>query len=51
MLDLTTLVGDPGWVLQRAKAVNDSGLITGVGLHNGRQRAFLLEPREDSTAR
>jgi hypothetical protein len=47
MLDLTRLAADPSWVLQEANGINGNGLITGVGLHNGRQRAFLLEPWED----
>jgi len=33
-----------GWRLGVATAVNDAGEIVGVGRHNGRQHAFLLEP-------
>lgn len=33
-----------GWRLGVATAINDAGEIVGVGRHNGRQHAFLLEP-------
>src|SRR5487761_2011685 len=32
-----------GWVLERAVAINDSGDIAGVGSHEGKEEAFLLE--------
>lgn len=34
-----------GWVLREAMAINNHGQIVGVGLHNGKHRAFLLTPR------
>jgi probable HAF family extracellular repeat protein len=33
-----------GWRLGVASAINDAGEIAGVGRHNGRRHAFLLEP-------
>lgn len=33
-----------GWTLTAAYGMSDSGLITGVGMFNGQQRAFLLTP-------
>jgi probable HAF family extracellular repeat protein len=44
MIDLNTLLpGGSGWVLTAAWGINDAGrIITGNGLHNGRERAFLL---------
>lgn len=46
MLDLNILAGagESGWVLQSARAINDSGQIVGFGLHDGRTTAFLLTP-------
>ncbi len=32
------------WTLQEARGINDSGQITGNGLHNGKTRGFLLTP-------
>jgi probable HAF family extracellular repeat protein len=49
-IDLTSLAGAPGWTLTNAKAINDLGQIAGVGLHNGRVRAFLLTPQRSSGA-
>lgn len=45
MLDLNDLI-DPqtGWVLTVGTAINDLGQIAGNGIHNGLQRAFLLNP-------
>ena len=44
MYDLNTLLDSSGigWQLQEALAINDLGQITGTGLYNGVQRAFLL---------
>lgn len=43
ILDLNTLLpADSGWQLWTANAINDRGQIVGMGLHRGRQRAFLL---------
>ena len=39
-IDLTTLVGAPGWILTSAMAINDVGQIAGAGMHNGQVRAF-----------
>jgi probable HAF family extracellular repeat protein len=45
MMDLNTLLPlFSGWVLVEANGVNDSGQITGFGLHNGAERAFRLDP-------
>ena len=45
MHDLNSLI-DPtsGWELQNARAINDSGQITGSGLINGEVHGFLLTP-------
>ncbi|HVU88968.1 MAG TPA: PEP-CTERM sorting domain-containing protein [Pirellulales bacterium] len=42
MQDLTTLVNQPGWVLQQANAINDAGDIVGIGTLNGQTHAFVL---------
>ena len=34
----------PGWKLQTATGINDKGQICGTGLHNGKTRAYLLNP-------
>jgi probable HAF family extracellular repeat protein len=34
----------PGWILQHANDINESGVIVGYGRANGRTRAFLLTP-------
>ncbi|HXG90664.1 MAG TPA: hypothetical protein VNJ02_20280 [Vicinamibacterales bacterium] len=45
VIDLNTLIpSGSGWVLTEAKDINDAGLITGTGIVNGQQRAFLLKP-------
>jgi probable HAF family extracellular repeat protein len=45
MIDLNNLLPlFSGWVLIGANGVNDSGQITGWGLHNGVERAFRLDP-------
>jgi probable HAF family extracellular repeat protein len=33
-----------GWVLNSAEDINNNGQITGTGMINGRQHAFLLTP-------
>lgn len=33
-----------GWVLTSGNGINDSGQITGRGLLNGQERAFLMTP-------
>ena len=49
-IDLDMLVNRPGWTLQAATAVNDSGWIAGYGrAPDGSVRAFLLTP-ENGTA-
>jgi len=46
LTDLNTyLAASAGWVLNEARAINDSGQIVGTGLINGQQHAFLLSPR------
>ncbi len=43
--DLNTLIlAGLGWTLIEAKALNDRGQIVGVGVHNGKERDFLLTP-------
>ncbi|HEV8439177.1 MAG TPA: hypothetical protein VGT40_13865 [Methylomirabilota bacterium] len=43
MRDLNSLLpAGSGWVLTSASAINDAGHIAGVGLSNGKVRAFLL---------
>lgn len=45
MVDLNTLVApDSGWVLAEARAISNAGQIAGVGVRNGKLRAFLLTP-------
>lgn len=46
MLDLSALpeVQAEGWVLQNAVGINNAGWITGLGLHNGQQRGYVLMP-------
>ncbi len=44
--DLNALLpANSGWTLTEARAINDHGQIAGVGLFQGRHRAFLLTPR------
>jgi probable HAF family extracellular repeat protein len=45
MTDLNLLIpGDPGWVLQEARSINDAGQIAGIGTIGGQTHAFLLNP-------
>jgi probable HAF family extracellular repeat protein len=45
MWDLNALAGDlGGWELTEAYAINGAGQITGAGLLNGVEHAFLLDP-------
>lgn len=47
MLDLNTLIPrGSGWELVEAAAINDRGQIVGWGLYEGRQRPFLLAPKD-----
>lgn len=41
---LTQYINQPGWILQQATGINDSGQIVGLGTANGQTRAFLLTP-------
>jgi probable HAF family extracellular repeat protein len=34
-----------GWVLIEARGINAAGQITGMGMHNGQEHAFLLTPQ------
>lgn len=44
MIDLNTLLPvNSGWVLQTANGINDSGQITGLGLYDGSEQAFVLD--------
>ncbi|MET1254252.1 DUF3466 family protein [Aliikangiella maris] len=38
-------IGQPDWVLQEARAINNNGVIVGNGFLNGQKRAFKLVPR------
>lgn len=52
MIDLTAgLPADSGWELLEARDINNAGIITGIGLHAGQMRAFLLRPVEPSGSR
>ena len=51
MIDLNELVDADGWTLVEARDINNSGEIAGWGLRDGRERAFLLRPRSNQTAR
>ncbi len=43
MLDLNSLLpSNSGWVLEEAFGINASGQITGMGLYDGQQTAFLM---------
>jgi len=43
MLDLNSLLPtNSGWVLEEAFGINNSGQITGMGLYDGQQMAFLM---------
>jgi probable HAF family extracellular repeat protein len=46
MRDLNTLLvpSATGWVINSATGINDSGQITGTGIHKGLTHAFLLNP-------
>jgi probable HAF family extracellular repeat protein len=51
MVDLNELVEVDGWTLVEARDINNRGEIAGWGLRDGRERAFLLRPRSNQTAR
>jgi probable HAF family extracellular repeat protein len=43
MLDLNVLLpANSGWVLEEAFGINDAGQITGMGLYQGQEMAFLM---------
>jgi probable HAF family extracellular repeat protein len=45
MFDLTALLSaGSGWVLTSANGINDNGQVTGVGVVNGQDHAFRLDP-------
>jgi probable HAF family extracellular repeat protein len=45
VIDLQNQIpGNSGWMLRQAAGINDRGQITGIGQHNGKNRAFLLTP-------
>jgi hypothetical protein len=44
--DLNSQISDPRWVLTDAYAINNAGQITGRGLLNGVETAYLLTPEE-----
>ena len=43
--DLNAQINAPGWELQEACGINDSGQIVGWGLFKGLGRAFMLSPK------
>jgi hypothetical protein len=45
VIDLTNALNDPSWQLVSAVAINDRGMITGTGTHNGVGHAYVLIPR------
>ena len=47
----TLLVGDTGWTLTDAAAINDSGQVAGSGRINGQTHAYLLTPAAPDTPR
>ena len=51
IVDLTAATGiaETGWILQAARAINDSGQIVGYGTFDGKTRAFLLTPVSEAT--
>ena len=52
LMNLNTLIpAGSGWKLTAANAINDNGLITGVGSINGATHAFLLKPNAAGTPR
>ena len=42
---------EPGWTLVSALAINNAGMITGMGLHHGQRRGYLLTPTWDTIVR
>ncbi len=52
MYDLNDLVvGAPGWELVQAVGINDRGQIVGVGLLDGEDHVFLLQPARSTRRR
>jgi probable HAF family extracellular repeat protein len=50
MVDLNSRIdGSSGWILAFASGINDAGQITGGGLINGQQHAYLLTPVPEPT--
>ena len=46
MKDLNKMIpAGSGWVLTEANGINASGQITGMGMHNGQEHAYLLTPQ------
>jgi probable HAF family extracellular repeat protein len=45
LTDLNDLIDpDSGWTLESAAAINDAGQITGIGIVDGEEHAFVLQP-------
>ena len=45
--DLNNLIpANSGWALEQATGINNAGQITGTGMHNGLEHAFLLTPAQ-----
>jgi probable HAF family extracellular repeat protein len=51
MLDLNSLLpANSGWVLEEALGINNAGQITGMGLYDGQETAFLMTDPGDVAA-
>jgi probable HAF family extracellular repeat protein len=51
MLDLNSLLpANSGWVLEEALGINNAGQITGMGLYDGQETAFLMTDPGDIAA-
>jgi hypothetical protein len=50
MTDLNTLVDAPGWILEDAVAISNTGFIVGTGRLNGQPRGWLLQPAPENVA-
>ncbi len=44
--DLNTMTQTGGWVLEKANAINNNGVIVGMARHQGSKKAFILVPNK-----
>ncbi len=44
--DLNTMAQTGGWILERANAINNNGVIVGMARHQGSKKAFILVPNK-----